>query len=192
MSPPLPSQPERAAQSHAEWFAEEVHPHGSQLKAYVRGSFPTLRGDVDDVVQESFLRIWKARATQPIQSARAFLYRIAKHIALDAIRHQRRSPIDAVSSLEALGVLEDKPGVADAASLQERIEVLTDIIAALPVRRREILLLCKFKRLTAQEAADQLGLDRRTVENQLFRAVRQCEAQLRARGIHNLYGDEKR
>lgn len=169
-----------------------MHPHGAQLKAFVRNSYPGLKGEVDDVVQESFLRIWKARAVQLIESPRAFLYKIAKHVALDSLRHQRRSPIEAVSNLDALGVLEDKPGVADAASLQEKIEVLTDVIASLPTRRREIILLCKFRRFSAQEAADQLGLDRRTVENQLFRAVRQCEVQLRARGITNLYGDEKR
>jgi len=186
------SQIQPAQQDHAQWFAEEVHPHGSQLKAYVRGSFPALRGDADDVVQESFLRIWQARTAQPIQSAKAFLYKVAKHIALDSLRHQRRSPIDAVSNLDALDVLVDSPAAADAGGLQDKIEILTDLIAALPARRREIILLCKFRRFSAQEAADHLGLDRRTVENQLYRAIRQCETQLRARGIQNLYGDEKR
>lgn len=169
-----------------------MHPHGAQLKAYVRGSFPELRSDAEDVVQESFLRIWKAKAATPIDSAKAFLYKIAKHVALDALRHRRRSPIDAVSSLQTLDVLEDRPSVADAVGLQEKIEVLTDIIAALPAQRREIIILCKFRRLSAQEVADQLRLDRRTVENQLYRAVRQCEERLRARGISTLYGHEKR
>src|SRR5687767_3921161 len=57
----------------SQWFADEVHVHESQLKSFLRGSFPAVR-DVDDVVQESYLRIWKARAAQPIDSARAFLF----------------------------------------------------------------------------------------------------------------------
>src|SRR5580693_2470646 len=55
------------------WFTEEVHPHEPSLRAYLNGSFPTVR-DLDDVVQESYLRIWQARAAYPIGSARAFLF----------------------------------------------------------------------------------------------------------------------
>lgn len=65
----------------AQWFANEVHAHASQLKAYLRGAFPSVR-DVDDVVQESYLRIWKARAIHPIESAKTFLFTIARRVAL--------------------------------------------------------------------------------------------------------------
>jgi len=64
--------------SRARWFEEQVQPQGAQLKSYLRGSFPSIE-DVDDIVQESYLRIWKARAAQPIESARAFLFRVARN-----------------------------------------------------------------------------------------------------------------
>lgn len=73
------------------WFAEEVQPHGPSLRAFLRGRFPAVR-DVDDVVQESYLRIWKARARHPIDSAKAFLFRIARNLALDTLRHEKNSP----------------------------------------------------------------------------------------------------
>jgi RNA polymerase sigma-70 factor (ECF subfamily) len=173
------------------WFAEEVHVHDRQLKAFLRGSFPSVR-DVDDVVQESYLKVWKARAAQPIQSARAFLYRVARRVALDILRKERRSPIDAMSNFAEIDVLEDKASPAETLSLQEKVNALTDIVAGLPARRREIILLCKFERLSAQEAGRQLGLSKRTVENHLARGIRQCEARLRAIGIRDLYSDEKR
>lgn len=191
-SPPASSADARDDGDPHRWFREQVQPHESHLKSYLRGSFPTLRSEIDDLVQETFLRIWKVRAARSIQSARAFLYKVAKHAALDSLRHHRRSPIDAVSDLEGLDVLEDRPVAADAVGLQEKIEALTDIIAALPAGRREILLLRKFRRLSQRETAEALGVSERTVENQLYRAVRQCEEKLRARGIRNLYGDEKR
>lgn len=175
-----------------QWFAQEVHPHGPQLKAYLQGSFPELRHDAEDVVQESFLWLWKEKTTKPIRSVRGLLYTVAKHIALNVLRHQRRSPISAVSSLDSLGALEDRPDAADVLSYQEKVEILTDIIAALPERRRVILTLCKFRKLSAQEVAGQLGLDLRTVENHLYRAVRQCREKLQAKGIFSLHGDENR
>lgn len=191
MSPPAPQPaPARAEQSPDRWFAEEVHPHGPQLKAYLQGSYPDLRHDAEDVVQESFLWLWKEKAAKPIRSVRGLLYTVAKHIALNSLRHKRRSPIDAVSNLESLGALEDKPDAAAVLSYQEKIEVLIDVIAALPERRRVILTLCKFRKLSAQEVAEQLGLDLRTVENHLYRAVRQCREKLQAKGIFSLHGDE--
>lgn len=166
------------------WFVDEVHPHDRHLKSYLRGAFPTVR-DVEDVAQEAYLRLWKARDSHPIQSAKAFLFKIARHLALDLIRRHRRSPVGAVSDLSQLDVIEERPSVLDLISQQEKIELLADAVAALPARRRDILILCKFRRLSQAEAARELGVSERTVENQLYRGIRQCEAYLRERGLHS-------
>jgi RNA polymerase sigma-70 factor (ECF subfamily) len=54
----------------ARWFTEEVDPHRGALRAYVKRAFPGVR-DVDDVVQDSLLRIWTTRASRQIGGARA-------------------------------------------------------------------------------------------------------------------------
>ena len=51
--------------------------HDDHLKAYLRTSFPTVR-DVDDIVQESYLRIWRRQSIQPVRTAKAFLFTIAR------------------------------------------------------------------------------------------------------------------
>jgi RNA polymerase sigma factor (sigma-70 family) len=170
------------------WFAEQVHPHDGQLKAYLRGSFPSVR-DVEDVVQESYLRIWKAKAAQPIQSAKAFLFKVARHIAVDLIRRRQRSPEDSVSDFDSLNVIGEGSSVESAARLQEKIALLTDALAALPDRRREIIVLRKLKRLSQREVAETLGISERTVENLLFRGIKQCQAYLQARGLRS-FSDE--
>ena len=72
-----------------------------QLKAYLRGSFPSVR-DVEDVAQESYLRVWKAYATRPIRSAKALFYTVARRVALNVVRSQRRSPVIFVTDFEGL------------------------------------------------------------------------------------------
>lgn len=181
---PIPAAVSADASEKERWFKREVHAHDGQLKAWLRGTFPAVN-DVEDVVQESYLRIWRAKTGQPIASAKAFLFRVARHVALDLIRRARRSPVDRVGNLEELGVLEDGLAADEAALLQEKIDLLSDAIAALPDRRREVVILCKLQRLTAQEAADRLGLSRRAVEGLLARGVRDCEDYLRARGVHS-------
>lgn len=164
------------------WFVEEVHAHDSSLRAYLRGSFPTVR-DVDDVVQESYVRVWKAKTAEPIRSARAFLFRVARHLALDWLRHDRVSPIDAVTDLSALPVVDNRTGVAEAASIAEETALLVTAIDALPPRCREIVILRKLRGLPQKEIAARLGLSEQTVQVQIARGVKKCEEFLLRRGV---------
>jgi RNA polymerase sigma-70 factor (ECF subfamily) len=186
---PSPSVAERARAVEpdpAQWFADEVHPHESQLRSYLRGRFPAVR-DVDDVVQESYLRIWRARAARPIESAKAFLFTVARHLALDVVRRNRTLPNLSLGDLPALNVVEDKLHAADLLSYHEKVHLLADVLAALPDRCREIVVLRKLKCLSQREVATQLGLSERTVENQLARGIKRCEASFRRRGVHSLF-----
>ncbi len=187
--PPVTS--ESPPVDHERWFAQEAAPHGSHLKAYLRGAFPTVR-DVDDVVQESYLRLWRARATQPIRSVRAFLFSVARHLALDSIRHERASPIDAIGDLSRLRVLEERPDAADLASMQEKIRLLADAVESLPARCRQVVVLRKIKAMPQKEVAALLGVSEKTVESQFTRGMQRCADYLRARGVCGLFNDESR
>ena len=189
MSSPNTVPVEASDGDHNHWFTEKVHAHDSALRSYLNGSCPTVRASVDDVVQESYLRIWMARAEQPIQSARAFLFRVARNVVLDLIRHNRASPIDNVSHLEGLAVLEDGPDAAEFAARRERINLLAQAIAELPHRCREIFILHKIKGYSRKEVAAQLGLSDRTVGVQSDRAVKRCADFLRKRGVNGLFDD---
>src|SRR5690606_34020929 len=120
-------------------------------------------------------------------SAKAFLFRIAHNLALDTVRRKRRSPIEAAAEQQFLGAAEESPELGARLGLQEKIELLTDIVARLPSRRREVIILCKFEQFSAQAAADRLGRTRRAVENDLARGIREVREKLRVRGIDSLY-----
>ena len=171
-----------SAQDPARWFAEEVHPHDAQLKAYLRSAFPTVR-EVDDVVQESYLRIWRSRAVQPIHSAKAFLFKVARHVALNLVNRQRGSPVIGVGDLEALTVMDTRPGVVETVSRNDKLRFLVLALATLPPRCREITVLRKLKGLPQKEVAARLGIAEKTVEEQVARGVKRCEEYLRRRGI---------
>ena len=46
------------------WFSEEVYVHEPSLRAYLRTQYP-FAPDIDDVVQESFLRLWRCAWGSP-------------------------------------------------------------------------------------------------------------------------------
>jgi RNA polymerase sigma-70 factor (ECF subfamily) len=171
------------------WFAEEIHAHDGQLKAYLRGSFPAVR-DVEDIVQESYLRVWRAKATQPIKSAKAFLYTVAKRIAVDWLRREKTSSIDRVEDLAALSVFDDGKSAVEAIHRAEIVELMIEAVASLPPRCREVVILRKFKLLTVRETARELGLKEHTVEVQLARGNARIRAYLEARGVTSILGRE--
>jgi len=174
--------PSTAPSEQHRWFSDHVQPHGSALKAYVRSAYPMVR-DADDVVQETYLRIWRARALHPIESAKAFLFKIARNIALDSLRRGRASPIDVVPDLADLHVIDTGADGAQTACRNEEIAMLAQALEALPPRSREIVLLRKFQNLPQREVAERLGISELTVQEQVYRGVRRMEKFLIKRGL---------
>jgi RNA polymerase sigma-70 factor (ECF subfamily) len=170
------------------WFAAEVQPHEGALRGYLHGSFPAVR-DVDDVVQESYLRVWRARAAQPITSAKAFLFQVARRLALDAVRRDRHDFVADVRDF-ADSAVSSSP-VPAAALAQERARLLADAIESLPGRCREIFVMRKLHDLSQRETARRLGLSERTVEVQVARAMQRCADHLRRRGVTGLDPDAR-
>lgn len=178
--PSEPTSPDSSGKP--DWFAKEVGSHESSLRAYLKSSYPTVR-DVDDVVQESYLRFWKAHATTPIQSARAFLFGIARRFAVDIIRKERRTTAhNVVMDFDAVSVIDNKVDAAEAACTQEEIALLAQAIHSLPGRCREIMILRKLDQLSHREIADRLGISTATVEVQIFRGMEKCARFLRSHG----------
>lgn len=183
MPAPPPQPPPPPAVGQARWFADEVYAHDSQLRAFLRGSFPSIR-DVDDLVQESYLRLWRRQLVAPLRSARMFLYKIARHLAIDSLRHGERSPIKDVADWTRLAVLDDKPDAADTACTSEELDLLLEAIDALPPRCREIVILRKLRGLSQKEIARHMGITERTVEVQGTKGLDRCEKYLRRRGLN--------
>ena len=181
LSAPTPQRLPTAEENR--WFSEEVHVHEPSLRAYLRTQFP-FAPDIDDVVQESFLRLWRVRMGQPVRYAKALLFKVARHLVIDTARRNRISPIDRVTDFAALPVIEDgRSGPAEAACKRDEVVLLAAAIDSLPARCREILILRKLRGVPQKAIATQLGLSEQTVQVQVSRGVRRCEDFLRAHGV---------
>jgi len=170
---------------HVRWFEEEIQPCEPVLRSYLRGTFPGMR-DVDDVVQESYLRLWKVRAVQSVRSARGFLFHVARCVATDLVRRNRVAPFLEVADLSALPVADGRVDSAEAACAREELELLAAAIESLPPRCREIVILRKLKRVSQKEIAARLGISDQTVQVQVLKGVKRCGEFLLAHGIEDV------
>jgi len=158
---------------HSEWFAAEVQPHEPVLRGYLRGWLEPA--DVDDVIQETYARLLRARERGPIESPRGLLFATARNAMRDLFRRRTTANTFSIAEIDASRVFDESPGVAETVSRQQETELLQAAIASLPPRCREILLLRKFENLSHREIAARLGIAEHTVEAQLTKGLHRCE-----------------
>lgn len=165
---------------HARWFADEVLPHEAALRGYLHSLVSST--DVDDLVQDTYTRLLRARDRGPVESPRGLLFATARNAARDL--HRRRAVANTlpIAEIDHSRVFDDAPDAAETASRRQEADLLMEAIAALPPRCREILLLRKFENLSHREIAQRLGIAEHTVEAQLTKALHRCEAFFIRRG----------
>jgi RNA polymerase sigma-70 factor (ECF subfamily) len=135
------------------------------LRAWLRGRFPTVT-EIDDIVQEAYMRVLRARETACIESPKAFLFATAQNLALGLIRQGKvRSGVPLAES-SPTGILDEAADVIHSVSHAENLELLTAAVQSLPPRCRQILTLRKIYGLSQKEVAAQLGISEHTVEAQ--------------------------
>ena len=91
------------------WFSENLLPHEAMLRGWLRSRFPAGL-DVDDVIQESYLRILRHHKEKPIKAPKAFLFATARNIALNMERAANPSSTVKQILLLIINELETKSG----------------------------------------------------------------------------------
>ncbi len=170
------------SQETARWFAAEVQPHEPALRAWLRAQFPDLT-DGDDIVQEAFTRVLRARERGEVRTPRALLFTSARHVAIDLLRRRRIVTFEPLAENPASPVYDDGRGVAESAAHHQELEILTQAIQALPDRCRQVLTLRKIYGLPQKEIAAQLGISEHTVEVQVANGMRRCADFLARHGL---------
>jgi RNA polymerase sigma-70 factor (ECF subfamily) len=158
-------------QSRSIWFEAHLQPHESMLRAWLNSRFPE-GCDVDDIVQEVFLRALQAQEQGTLRSPKAFIFAAARNLALNQLRHRNVQRIDALVEIDTCRVLGDETDIRDAISRAQDLELLTQAIQSLPARCRQILTLRKLYGLSQKQAAAELGIAEHTVESQTTIALR--------------------
>jgi RNA polymerase sigma-70 factor, ECF subfamily len=145
----------------------------------VLGRWTNRPTETDDLCQEIFLRVFRARERYRVEGAfSTCLYPIALNVVRDHARRRRVS----------WQTLDGEPPAAvvaqrTEAGRQELQRVVADALAALEDPLREVLLLKQYGELTFAEVAAVTGLPTSTVKSRVWSALEKLRGELRRRGI---------
>jgi RNA polymerase sigma-70 factor (ECF subfamily) len=137
-------------------------------------------GDLaEDIAQETFLRVWRTRETiQPNKSFFSLIARISTNLCYDYFRHMevRHRHEDSIPEF-GKSHFDDPEAVNLATILQEEIQRVVN--EKLPDKCRNIFILSRIEGKSNPEIAELLGLSVRTVENQIYRALKVLKKNLK-------------
>jgi RNA polymerase sigma-70 factor (ECF subfamily) len=172
----------RAREGDEPAFAALVRKYERELYGYLR----RYLGDAhlaDDVFQNSFLQLYLKRDQyEPGRPVRPWLYTIATHQAIDALRRVGRHPTVSLEQQTGeesdgephrlLGLLEAAgPAPLERVSTDEAKEIVRKSVESLPEFWRQVVNLAYFQGLPYRDVAEVLNIPVGTVKSRLHTAL---------------------
>ena len=136
--------------------------------------------DSEDVVQDVFLRLLELGDMVCTQTVRGLVFTTAQNLLVDRLRRRVRKA-DVYADL-----YERQPAVTDSTEQQIHAHSLMwaeqGHLKALPPVCRKIYYMSRFREMSVDEVSQELCINRRTVETQLFRGRKKMRTYLKAVG----------
>jgi RNA polymerase sigma factor (sigma-70 family) len=154
----------------------------TSLKRWV-SRFLNRPQDVEDIVQETFVRSYQAQVKQQIDNPSAYLFRTARNLAFKSNQLSANKLTDLIEDLDLPEVITTDDPVQQWASTQEQFSAFCDALRELPVQCRRVFVLKKIYGLSHDEIAERLGISVSTANQHLAKGIARCTAYMRKNGM---------
>lgn len=146
----------------------------SKLRQFLMRYF-VRNQDIDDAVQETFLRVYESSRKQEIRTPKAFIFKVAENLALSEISRKANQITHYMGDMEELEVIDNKPSMIEHLLNQEKLLNISKAIESLPPQCQKVVVMRKVFGFTHKEIASRLSISVKTVENHLTRGLQRCQ-----------------
>ena len=134
--------------------------------------------EAEDLIQDLYIKLASLPPGPPVTDPSGYLYRIAVNLMLDRTRGQRRGAarddawrLSRGRRIAGMDVV-DEPSPEQEVEARDRLRRLAEAVRQLPAQTRRAFELAKLEGMSHAEAANRLGVSRKTVEKQVSAALR--------------------
>ena len=166
MSPP---------KSHTHDIEELFRDSEQDLKSFVSRRLGRKdAGEVEDIVQESFLRVSTQKSSEPMHNPRGFLFRTARNLIIDLARKRNVRAINAEavqSTPQAERERTDQISPERAVSSQQELDLILNAIDELPPACQRVFLMQRQNDFSYAEVARRLNISESMVQKHMSKAL---------------------
>jgi RNA polymerase sigma factor (sigma-70 family) len=152
--------------------------HNSFLKKFLGGFLPTQQ-DIEDVAQEAYLRAYITEQRESIEQPKAFLFQVARNLALTKLAKKSRQITDYIEEAGRSAGQETAAGSDLELEAQQCFGLYCEAVASLPEKCRQVFLLRKVHGLPHRDIAARLDLSISSVEKYLRQGILACSSHLK-------------
>ncbi len=143
------------------------------ILTYVVGRI-TRPHDIEDIVQETFIRSYEAAGKRPIRHPKSFMLRTARNLALNHVGRHDNKLTDSIEDWSGSDVYLETASMESQFDSNERFLLFCRAVRELPVQCRRVFILKKVYGLGQKEIADFFGISQSTVEKHVAKGLLMC------------------
>ena len=143
------------------------------LKRYASRYFRKPQ-EIEDIVQEAFVRVLEAQNKRKIQVDDAYMYRTTRNLALNTLQKSENRLTDTVGDLLSETVLLESISLEDEFESRERFLLFCSAVRQLPKKCQRVFILRKVYGLSLKEIAERMEISVNTVEVHMTKAIVRC------------------
>jgi len=144
--------------------------------------FLSNRFDIEDIVQEAYVKVLEADSKTNIKCHKAYLFRTAKSLVLRQL--ERCSNHSTVTLDDDAGpeIADSGVTVEDKVESQQNFAVFCEAVRCLPPQCRRAYILRKVYGLSHKEITAHMGISGNTVERHIAKGILRCDEYMDAAG----------
>lgn len=139
---------------------------GERLRSYIYYHCGS-QAIAEDLVQDTFIKLWEHCKKVPPTKAKAFVYRVGYNLFLDRVKHQKVVQKFQAAPTERSGP-EDPQFQVEQQEFEDR---LWAAIADMPEKNRVVFLMNRLDGLTYNQIAEEVGVGVKAVEKRMQKAL---------------------
>ena len=157
------------------WVRDNLHIHAEALRRWLKSKYPNLE-PVDDILQDAMLRVILERRRREVTKPKAFLFAVARNLAIDFLRRGRVVQFTPLDEFNPAHHERSSLGGRYSRELEkgEDLDILQEAIRRLPKRCRRVFTLRKIYQMSHQEIAETLGISVNTVQVHITLGLAKC------------------
>lgn len=153
--------------------------HAGEIARFLqrRGSSPDLAADL---TQDAFVRLMTSTPAAPIENTSAYLFRVARNLAINHDRRQRILSFASDSEAALLEVADEAPSPERVLISRQELALVKAVLDELPPVQRQVFILSRIEGRTFADIGRTLGVAPQTAYGHMTRILVRLKLRLDA------------